>query len=252
LPLSIFNISEDLGNNYFSVKVGTNNDTTINVSNGTYSLTPFNGSHPLKTAINNALSNAVANAVTIDFTNNYNNGTTISPIIKNTYNGFYTQIRNNTVESITINFAIDSTGGFDKYNLKSKMGWLLGFHDVSYTIPPNSTIYSDSFVNLCTPRYLYVVLDEFSRGNQSSFISPLPSSLINKNILARISIDHNKYAFGDIIVGNQFNGVLLSDTRSYTGKTDLQKLNVQIVNELGIPVNLNGLDFSFTIAVECE
>jgi D-alanyl-D-alanine carboxypeptidase len=52
--------------------------------------------------------------------------------------------------------------------------------------------------------------------------------------------------------GNQFNGTLLTDTRSYTGKTDLQKLNVQIVNEWGIPVNLNGLDFSFTIAVEHE
>jgi hypothetical protein len=99
---------------------------------------------------------------------------------------------------------------------------------------------------------LYIVVDEFSRGNQSSFVSPLPSSLINKNILARISIDYRKYDFGDIIVGNQFNGVLLSDNRSYTGKTDLQKLNVQIVNEWGIPVNLNGLDFSFTIMVEHE
>jgi hypothetical protein len=123
---------------------------------------------------------------------------------------------------------------------------------MSYTIPSGGTIYSDSFINLYSPRYLYIVVDEFTRGNQSSFISPLPTSLINKNILARITIDYKKYDFGDILVGNQFNGTLLTDTRSYTGKTDLQKLNVQIVNEWGIPVNLNGLDFSFTIAVEHE
>jgi hypothetical protein len=250
LPLSVFNISADLGNNYFRVfKTGSAIDSSmIDVSYGSYDLTPFYGSNPLKTGINTALANKGASTLTIDFSNNYNNGNTIT----NTYNGFYSQFKNTSGTPITVDFAVTSTGSFDKYNLKAKMGWLLGFHDVSYTIPAGGTIYSDSFVNLNFPRYLYLVVDEFSRGNQSSFVSPLPSSLINKNILARISIDYRKYDFGDIIVGNQFNGVLLSDNRSYTGKTDLQKLNVQIVNEWGIPVNLNGLDFSFTIMVEHE
>jgi len=247
LPLSLFNVSADLGNNYFRV-VTTGSDKVVDVSNGFYQLSPFYVNNPLETGINSALVNKNVN-LTIDFSNNYNNGTTTV----NTYNGFYTQITNTTTNPISVDFAVSSTGTFDKYNLKAKMGWLLGFHDLSYTIPANGgTICSDSFVNLHSPRYLYLVLDEFSRGNQSSFISPLPSSLINKNILARISIDYKKFDYGDIVVGNQFNGVLLSDCRSYTGKTDLQKLNVQIVNEWGIPVNLNGLDFSFTIVVEHE
>lgn len=250
LPLSIFNISADLGNNYFRIfKTGSAIDSSmIDVSYGCYDLTPFYVNNPLKTGINTALANKGASTLTIDFSNNYSNGNTIT----NTYNGFYTQFKNTSGTPITVDFAVTSTGSFDKYNLKAKLGWLLGFHDVSYTIPAGGTIYSDSFVNLNFPRYLYLVVDEFSRGNQSSFVSPLPSSLINKNILARISIDYRKYDFGDVIVGNQFNGVLLSDNRSYTGKTDLQKLNVQIVNEWGIPVNLNGLDFSFTIMVEHE
>jgi hypothetical protein len=247
LPLSVFNVSSDLGNSYFRVaKTGVN--TIVDISAGFYQLTPFYGSNPLKTEINTALANKTVSDLVIDFSNNYNNGTTTV----NTYNGFYTQFKNTGSGPITVDFAVSSTGSFDKYNVKAKMGWLLGFHDLSYTIPVGGTIYSDSFVNLHFPRYLYVVLDEYSRGNQSSFISPLPSSLINKNILARISIDYKKYDFGDIVVGNQFNGVLLSDNRSYTGKTDLQKLNIQIVNEWGIPVNLNGLDFSFTIVVEHE
>jgi hypothetical protein len=250
LPMSIFNISADLGNNYFSVfKTSSAVDCSrVDVSYGFYELTPFSGSNPLKTTINSALVNTGASSLTIDFSNNYNTGSAIV----NTYNGFYTQFKNTGAAPITVNFAVTPTGSFDKYNLKSKLGWLLGFHDMSYTIPSGGTIYSDSFINLYSPRYLYIVVDEFTRGNQSSFISPLPTSLINKNILARITIDYKKYDFGDILVGNQFNGTLLTDTRSYTGKTDLQKLNVQIVNEWGIPVNLNGLDFSFTIAVEHE
>jgi hypothetical protein len=249
-PFSLFNISADLGNNFFRVfKTSPVLDSSmIDISYGYYQLTPFYGSNPLKTGINTALVNKGASTLTIDFSNNYNDDGTII----NTYNGFFSQFKNTGSSSITVDFAVTSTGTFDKYNLKAKMGWMLGFHDVSYIIPSGQSIYSDSFVNLRYTRYLYLVLDEFSRGNQNSFISPLPSSLINKNIIARISIDHTKYDFGDIIVGNQFNGVLLSDNRSYTGKTDLQKLNVQIVNEWGLPVNLNGLDFSFTIAVEHE
>jgi hypothetical protein len=241
-------VSADLGNNYFRV-VTNGSDKVVDVSNGFYQLDPFYVNNPLETGINSALVTKSLSALKIDFSNNYNSGTTTV----NTYNGFYTQFTNTSANPISVDFAVSSTGSSDKYNLKAKMGWLLGFHDLSYTIPANGgTIYSDSFVNLHSPRYLYVVLDEYSRGNQSSFISPLPSSLINKNILARISIDYKKYDYGDIVVGNQFNGVLLSDCRSYTGKTDLQKLNVQIVNEWGIPVNLNGLDFSFTIVVEHE
>ena len=38
---------------------------------------------------------------------------------------------------------------------------------------------------------------------------------------------------------------LTSDVRSYNGTVDLLKLNVQLLNENGSPMQLNGLDFSF-------
>lgn len=265
LPQSVFNVSSDLGNNYFRLRYynlnpgddyGKKVDAVIDISNGFYTTTPTNESNPFIVGIRNTV-NPITNgaglqrdaAVIPAFTNYYKNGN----ITESTYNGVFTSITNgDELATCVVDFAITPDGGFDKYNVKSKMGWLMGFRDLSYTIPPSGTIYSEALANFTGPRYLYLVLDEFSRGNQSSFISPLPTSLINKNILARISVDYKRYAFGEVIVGNQFNGVLLSDNRSYTGKTDLQKLNVQIVNEWGNPVNLNGLDFSFTIAVEHE
>jgi len=48
------------------------------------------------------------------------------------------------------------------------------------------------------------------------------------------------------------NGLLQTDTRSYNGKVDLQRMNVQLVNEQGIPMNLNGLDFAFCLEMEYE
>jgi hypothetical protein len=102
------------------------------------------------------------------------------------------------------------------------------------------------------PRYLYLVIDEFINGNQNSFISPLYTSLLNKNIISRITINNTGIGFNDILTVNNFNGYLLTDKRSYNGKVDLQRLKIQLVNEIGIPIDLNGLDFSFCLEVEYE
>jgi hypothetical protein len=107
-------------------------------------------------------------------------------------------------------------------------------------------------VDLSGFRYLYLVLDEFTKGNQNSFIAALPSSLVRKQILARISINTNVYPFGTILPANNYNGYLLTDQRKYSGRVDLQKLNIQLVDDVGKPVSLNGLDYSFCLEVEHE
>jgi hypothetical protein len=141
---------------------------------------------------------------------------------------------------------------FDKYNFKSKLGWLLGFRSLSYTIPAGHTYSSESLLDLNSPRYLYLAIDEFTSGTQNSFISPLTNSIVNKNILAKISLDYDRYKFGFIIPANEYNGLLKSDIRSYNGKVNIQKLKVQLLNEYGNAVHLNGLDFSFCLKIEYE
>ena len=76
--------------------------------------------------------------------------------------------------------------------------------------------------------------------------------MVNKNILARIVVDHNEFSFGEVIIASDTNGRLLSDLRHYDGKIDLQKINVQLLNGQGVPMNLNGLDFSFCLEVTHE
>jgi hypothetical protein len=156
-----------------------------------------------------------------------------------------------TNANITLVFDVDKTGNSDKFNFKQKLGWLLGFRKTSYDIF-NTNITAECSLDLYGPRYLYLAIDEFTKGNQNTFVTPLSSSLINKNIIARIGLDMQYYGYGTMLPANYSNGLLTTDTRSYTGKIDLQKLNVQLLNELGVPVMLNGHDFSFCLEASCE
>lgn len=171
--------------------------------------------------------------------------------------------------NIEIDFTVNSSGQFEKYNFKSKFGWLLGFRNLTYTIsflytPPEgdydptdrlgpdgqALTYGEFLVDLNTVRYVYLALEEFNKSSQNSFVSPTASSLINKNIIARISLDRSNYGFGSYLPANNQNGLLLSDTRVYSGKIDMNRLNLQIVNDVGIPLPLNGSDFSLCLQVE--
>jgi hypothetical protein len=166
----------------------------------------------------------------------------------------HTVITNDNNYDVTIHFDVDNEGKTDKYNFKNKLGWMLGFRQQSYTIDRDGgSITSESIADFNQPRYLYLVVDEYGgSGKQNSFVCPLPKSLINKHILARISMDYTTYPFGSVLTANTVNGYLLSDTRCYTGKKDLQKLGVELVNEYGNTVNLNGLDFSAALEIEHE
>ena len=44
--------------------------------------------------------------------------------------------------------------------------------------------------------------------------------------------------------------LLFSDVRSYNGKTDIQRLHIQLLDEEGIQVDLNRMDFSFLLEIE--
>jgi len=141
-------------------------------------------------------------------------------------------------------------------------------NSISFTPQTNSTIEKydieslhalnpESQINLNTVRYIYLVVDEFSSGFTNSFVCPLNKFLLNKKILARIAIEPNILPYGldylgSIQISNTFNGFLSSDTRYYNGTVDIQKMNIQLVNEYGQPVYLNGLDFSFLLEVNYE
>lgn len=235
IPMTIYNISSELGNNFFQItNVLTANTELVTIPSGDYTITS------LVSAINTAISLLASPYKKIQ--------ASISATSSN--NIVFTNTDN--TNTLTLSFDLTLDGSLDKYNFKRKLGWVLGFRYISYTLDPRHSITSENVADLTGVRYVYLVVDEFSKGNQNSFLGPLPTSLIRKNILAKIVLDRQRYPFGSILPANNTNGYLLTDRRSYTGKIDLQKLNVQLVDDIGKPVNLNGMDFSFCIEVEHE
>jgi hypothetical protein len=259
IPLSFYNISTALGNNSMFIGNTTTNklitipDGFYNPVSLTYSTNSNNtsgtsNSIPFKTAVNTAL--ATISGVSFDISSNG-----VPKTIFTNTSGSKVDIAFPIKPSNTCggNLKPESgTADFDKHNFKSKLGWLLGFRNIIYSIPNGGVQTSESIIELNTPRYLYLVVDEFTSSNTNSFISPLPTSIINKNILAKITIDYSHHSFGQVIAANRTNGLLISDKRSYNGKVNLQKLKIQLVNEYGMPVNLNGLDFSFCLEISYE
>jgi hypothetical protein len=226
IPMSFYNISKSLENNCFLVKkTGTNTSYAITIPDGQYDSTL------LQVALTNALSPFTDIGLTVSLDNNkcvFMNG-----------------------NNLTIYFTVDGSGNTIRANTKSNLGWLLGFRKTSYVLN-NTALTAEGLVDLNGPRYVYLAVDEFTRGNQSSFVSPLQKSLINKSTIARIAMDNSFYSFGTIMMANQMTGALISDKRSYTGKIDILKLNVQLLDEYGRNLNLNGMDFSFCLEVVHE
>jgi len=227
LPVSFYNISSSIGNNSFQATNGSGPRTII-VPDGEYSAAS------LKTKLN-----ALIAGVTSDISFN---------ITTSAASGDMTTVSSST--DCSLNFAVNDTGVPEKYNIKSKLGWMLGFRQPDYNI--KNTVNADFRTDLNGPRYLYLAMEEFHNGNKNSFISTVSSGLVNKNIIARISLDKKNYGFGTIMPANQLNGLLLSDTRKYSGKVDLQKLNFQLLNEIGNPISLNGSDYSLCLEIEHE
>jgi hypothetical protein len=222
IPISYYNISMNLGNNYFKLmNPDGSNPAVITIPDGQYT-----GSI-LRDTIFNILA-AVAFYLDCSFDGS----------------------RFRFTGNVKIEFDIDSTGNSDKYNFKSKLGWLLGFRNTSYVITTN--IVSEAAVDLNGPRYLYLAVDEFNnKGNQNSFITPVSKSMINKKVIARIAMNTYMFPYNLNASFTRFNG-LTSDVRSYNGTVDIQKLNVQLLNENGTPMQLNGLDFSFLMKITHE
>lgn len=236
IPISYYNISAHLGNNTFQIiRSSDNNAKTIVIKDGSYD----------SSDLINQINNEMVNVGFTDISFNINDVT-----IKSTFTTFYNYTFNFAINTVMTTSGNSVNNDIDKYNFKSKLGWILGFRNISYENKTN--VVSEAFVDLNGPRYLYLVIDEFNNGNQNSFVSPLYTSILNKNILAKIIIDNNHYGFGTILTANNYNGYLLTDKRSYNGKIDLQRFKIQLVNEIGNPVDLNGLDFSFTLEIEYE
>lgn len=230
IPTTYYVISKQYGNNFFTLIVD-GLSKVISIPDGNYDQTS------IMEQINNQILLAgtpfdrVSFIVNLTGTTSGTGQTLIGP------NG------NGSVSTIELNFQSDLNGIEDKNTpLPLKFGWLLGFRNGFYT--GNLNYVSESIVDLTGPKYLYLVVDDYNNSVNNSFFSAFNSSILNKNILARISLQANNF---NILVQNNLN--IITTPREYFGPINLQTMNIQLLDEYGRIIDLNYMDYSFCLTL---
>ena len=143
-----------------------------------------------------------------------------------------------------LNFQVNDVGQPDNITpLALKFGWKVGFRNGLYYDQYSYT--SEGEVDLTGPRYLFLSIDDYNTSVYSQFQSAFTQSILNKNVLARISNVPTAFS-----VLAQNNLVLITSPREYYGPVDIFKLFIQLLDEYGRPVNLNFMDFSFCLSFQ--
>ena len=146
--------------------------------------------------------------------------------------------------NFSLSFQTDRYGNEDRQTpLPLKLGWLMGFREGYYE---NNTAYiSEGVIDLTGPKYIYLVIDDFNNSVNDGFYGAFTSSILNKNILARISLQGSVFT-----TLTQNNLLLVTTSRQYFGPVDIQKIQVQLLDEYGRILNLNNMDYSFCLTFQ--
>jgi len=148
--------------------------------------------------------------------------------------------------NFTLDFQSDLNGNPDYGTpLPLKLGWILGFREGFYEA--NSSYVSEGIVNTGGPSYMYLAIDDFNNNVNNNFYSAFNSSILNKNILARISLQPSVFS---TLTLTQNNLNLLTNPREYFGPIHIQKLQVQLLDEFGRIIDLNNMDYSFCLTMQ--
>jgi len=183
LPTTFYAVSKQYGNNFFTITVALNDSsvstTVITIPSGNYIQTA------IMDIINTQLNLAGVPFSYISFIINLTGALTgtgqtmvgTNPAV----------VGSNTVTYIELNFQADRNGLEDRNTpLPLKFGWMLGFRNGFYT--GNLNYVSEGVVDLSGPKYIYLVIDDYNNNVVNRFYSAFSSSILNKNILARISL----------------------------------------------------------------
>lgn len=251
LPLSYYNISEEIGNHSFLIQTkNPDKAAVIKIPSGRYATynSYTNGkvlsTQDIERTINNALSE---NGIHTDITFTVDKATNRS-IFAIKDSGTAT-----SPESMTIFWNVNKDGvPVQDESLQLKLGWLLGFRNAVYhstTLPTNISnvaVVSEGLCHLLCPRYLYLSINDYNNQSEN-FISVYNDSIQHKNILARLNVNEKTYANG---VYSESYDTDEYKKRIYNSLIDINRLHIKITDEYGRDVNLNHMDWSMTLGLE--
>lgn len=149
-------------------------------------------------------------------------------------------LKSSEILSIVLDFSLDKNGNKDSVNISSKLGWNLGFTKTSYT--RERCYVSETLIEPASIRYIYLAVDDFNNNVNNHFITAFNQSILNPNILARISI---KGTYFSLLMENDLS--IVTEPRIYFGPVDIQRLRIRLFDDHGRILDMNGANFSFCL-----
>lgn len=129
-------------------------------------------------------------------------------------------------------------------NIMNTMGWTVGFRLATYKNIVNQ-IESEGIFDGGGDRYIFVSIDDYQYNNNSLNIVCFDNSVMEKNIIAKIPMVNGKLS---MIIDD--NSAPLTKTRRYNGPVNLRNLYIRIMDQYGYIIELNHMDYSFTLELE--
>jgi hypothetical protein len=129
-------------------------------------------------------------------------------------------------------------------NPMNTCGWIFGFRNPNY-ININEKITSEGLFDAGGDRYVYLSLTDYQYNSNNTNIIGFDKSLLENDILAKILLVNGKFS---LIMDENINS--LTKIRRYNGPIHLKKIHVKLLDKFGDLIDLNQMDFSFTLELD--
>jgi hypothetical protein len=129
-------------------------------------------------------------------------------------------------------------------NAMNTMGWILGFRLGTY-LNIEECVVSEGLFDAGGDRYIYVSINDFQYNNNNSNIVCFDKSILNEDVIAKIPMNNGKLS---LIIND--NNQVLAKLRRYNGPVNISRLQIKILDKFGTVIDLNNMDFSFTLEME--
>tara|TARA_A100001011_G_scaffold386775_2_gene463284 strand:- start:256 stop:1719 length:1464 start_codon:yes stop_codon:yes gene_type:complete len=130
-------------------------------------------------------------------------------------------------------------------NLPDKLGWTLGFRQTEY-LDIDDFIFSEGLFDAGGDRYIYFCVNDYQYNVNETNIICFDETTINENVLAKIPMINGKLC----LIVDENDGCSLAKTRRYNGPVNLKRLDIKVMDQYGEIIDLNHMDFSFTLELE--
>ena len=128
-------------------------------------------------------------------------------------------------------------------NMMTTLGWIMGFRLASYN-NISGPITSEGLFDAAGDRYIYVAINDYQKNNNALNMVCFDNSVMEEDIIGKVPITTGKLS----IVITESNALM--KTRRYNGPVNIRNLHVRLLDKFGEVLDLNNMDFSFTLELE--